>query len=278
MILDRVVYGKVTLLNLIVVAVILVVAVLIAKILSIYLRRSLKEKLDKENLEVIRKVVYYGIIIIAMFSVLPMLGINFSGLLVAGGIVGLAIGFASQRVVSNLISGLFLFIERPIRIGSAVTVSGISGVVEDIHIISTTIRTWDGFPVRIPNEQVFASNITNYVVNVARRFGYVIGIRYSDDAEKAIEIIKNLVEEHPLALKNPAPFLFVDELGESSVNIVVKVWTPVTEWFGVKAELLWKIKQALEKEGIEIPFPQSEVWFANELKRQEIKDSDQSSS
>ena len=96
-------------------------------------------------------------------------------------------------------------------------------------------------------------------------FEYVVGIRYSDDADKAIEIINNLIEEHPLTLKNPASQVFVDTLGDSTVNILVKIWAPTTEWYGVKRKLLWKIKNALEKEGIQFPFPQRKLWFNNEL-------------
>jgi small-conductance mechanosensitive channel len=201
-----------------------------------------------------------------LIIILPLLGVKLSGLLVAGGIAGLAIGFASQSVIGNLISGLFLMIERPIAIGNVVNIDGTVGIVEDIRIISTTLRTFDGPFMRVPNQKIFTANITNYAQNVARRFEYVIGIRYSDDADKAIEVIKKLIEEHPLILINPAPMVFVDNLGDNSVNIIVRIWAPATEWFGVKTELLWKIKQALEKEGIEIPFPQRVVWFANELR------------
>jgi small-conductance mechanosensitive channel len=138
-------------------------------------------------------------------------------------------------------------------------------VVEDISIISTTLRTFDGLYVRIPNEKVFTTEITNYVAHVARRVEYLVGIRYSDDADKAIGIIKQLLEAHPLTLKYPSPELFVDNLGDNAVNIIVRVWAPSSDWYGVKKELLWKIKTALEAEGIEIPFPQRTVWFANEL-------------
>ena len=189
----------------------------------------------------------YTIIVIAVLSILPTIGVKLSGLLVAGGIAGLAIGFASQSIIGNLISGIFLMIERPIKIGNSVNIEDIGGIVEDIRIISTTIRTFDGLYVRVPNQKVFTSGITNFVANVARRFEYVVGIRYSDDADKALEIIKNIIDEHPLALQDPAPRVFVDNLGESSVNIVVRIWAPATEWFGVKTELLWKIKKALEK-------------------------------
>ncbi len=165
-------------------------------------------------------------------------------------------------------------IERPIKIGDSVNIEGTGGVVEDIRIISTTIRGFDGLYVRVPNQKVFTASITNFVANVARRFEYAVGIRYSDDADKALEIIKKIIEEHPLALKNPAPQVFVDNLGDSSVNITARIWAPATEWFGVKSELLWKIKKAIEKEGMEIPFPQRALWFANELKTQEMRTSE----
>lgn len=269
MILNTVIYGNVTLLDIIVAGIILLVGLFIAKAISMYLRRFLKEKVAKEHLEIIIKVLFYIIIIIAVLSILPTIGVRLSGLLVAGGIAGLAIGFASQSIIGNLISGIFLMIERPIKIGNSVNIEGIAGIVEDIRIISTTIRTFDGLYVRVPNQRVFTAGITNFVANVARRFEYVVGVRYNDDADKALEVIKSIIEEHPLALQNPAPQVFVDNLGDSSVNIIVRIWAPSTEWFGVKTELLWKIKKALESEGIEIPFPQRVVWFANELRSQE---------
>ncbi len=266
MMLDAKIYGDFTVYDAIVVTLVMVLAVIVAKVVSINVRRTLSDKVKRDQLELIVKVVYYGIIVFAFVSVSPMLGINLSGLLVAGGIAGIVIGFASQSVVANLVSGIFLLAEKPIKLGDQVNIDGISGFVEDIHIMSTVVRTYDGLYVRIPNERVFTSNIVNYVSNVARRFEYVIGIRYSDDADKAVEVIKRVIEEHPFALKIPEPQVFVDSLGESSVNLAVRVWAPSTEWFSVKVDLLWKIKKALEENGIEIPFPQRVVWFANELK------------
>jgi len=266
---ETIVYGSVTLYDLLMVTVILIIAVVIAKGVALNLRRGLRDKVSKEHLPIITRVVYYSIIIIAVLSVLPMLGVHLSGLLVAGGIAGIVIGFASQSVVGNLISGFFLQVERPMKLGDAVNIAGITGVVEDIRIISTTLRTFDGLYVRIPNEKVFTTEITNYVAHVARRLEYVVGIRYSDDADKAIEIIRELTEEHPLTLKHPASDIFVDNLGDNAVNIMVRIWVPSTEWYKVKMELLWKIKTALEAEGIEIPFPQRVVWFANGLRSRE---------
>ncbi len=270
MILDTVVYGD-TILNLLQIAVRLIIAVLIAKVVAINIKRSLKERMDRDHLEIIAKVIYYTIIIVAVLLSLPDLGIELSNLLVAGGVVGIVIGFACQSIVGNLISGIFLMFERPIKIGDQLRVDDISGFVEDIHIVSTIVRTYTGLYVRIPNEKVFTGIITNYVTNIARRFEYVVGIRYTDDADLAIEIIEELIDEQPFALKNPSPGVFVDNLGDNSVNLHVRIWAPATEWYDLKMELLWKIKKTLEENGIEIAFPQRVVWFADEPRRQEVR-------
>ena len=138
------------------------------------------------------------------------------------------------------------------------------GYIEDIRIISTRLRTYDGLFVRIPNQVVFTTSVINYVSNIVRRFEYIVGIRYNDDADKAIEIMSNLIEEQPLALKNPAPRVFVDNFGDNSVNIIVWIWAPATEWYSLKMKLLLMIKKALESEGIEIAFPQRVVWFGKD--------------
>ncbi|MCS7121507.1 MAG: mechanosensitive ion channel family protein [Archaeoglobaceae archaeon] len=259
---DITVYGDVTVLDLIIAFTAIFLSVMIAKIVGLKLRRLLSDKISKDQLELILKVTYYSIVLIAVVSILPILGISLTGLLVAGGITGIILGFASQNVVSNFISGLFLLAEKPIKIGDQVTIEGVSGFVEDVRVMSTIIRTYDGLYVRIPNQRVFTSNITNLVANVARRFEYTVSISYSDDAEKAINIIKEIVEENPFVLKNPEPQVFVNNLGENGVDLVVRIWVPVTELSNVRVSLLWKIKKALEDNGIEIPFPQRVIRFA----------------
>ena len=265
------IYGEFSLRDLLRVLLILFAAILIAKGITINLKRVLKDRISKDHLEIINKAVYWSILLIAIITVLPVFGINLSGLLVAGGVAGIVLGIASQSVVGNLVAGLFLMIERPMKIGQSVNIAGTAGMVEDIRILSTTIRTFDGLYVRIANEKVFTTDITNYVEHVARRLEYRVGIRYSDDADKAIAIIHKLYEEHPLTLKSPTPDIFVDKLGDNAVEIIVRIWVPSREWYGVKNELLWKIKTALEEQGIEIAFPQRTVWFANELQKRELE-------
>ena len=264
MILDTPVYGDVALLDLIIAIITLLVATTITRIIALYMRRSLKDKVTKDLQEIGITVMSWTILGLATLSILPLVGINPAGFMVAGGILAIVIGFASQSIVGNLISGIFLIGERPIKIGDTVNIEGVTGYVEEIRIISISIRTFDGVYVRIPNEKVFTGNITNYLTNIARRFEYMVGIRYSDDADRAIEIIQQIVEDEPFALKNPAPTIFVHDLGDNSVNIAVKIWGPSTEWWGIRTKLLWIIKRTLEEQGIEIAFPQRTVWFAKD--------------
>ncbi len=262
--LNAIVYGKVTVFDVLSFVFTVAVSIVVATVVKIRLKLYLSDKLPRDVLDVLLKAVYYSIILIAVVSVLPKIGVNLSGLFVAGGIAGLVIGFASQSVVSNLVSGIFIMFERPVKIGDQIEVDGVSGFVEDIHVMSTIMRTYDGIFVRIPNDKVFTSRIVNYVANVVRRFEYTVGISYADDAEKAIEIIKRVIDEEPFALKYPEPQVFVKQLGESSVDITVRVWAPVQVWYDVRMRLLWNIKKAIEEEGIEIPFPQRVIWFGSE--------------
>lgn len=263
MIWQTVLYGKVTVLRLISGLALLVFGMLAAKTLSTSARRFFRERLERETLEIVIRLLYYTVIVLVCLTALPMLGVQLSGVLVAGGVLGIAIGFASQNIVGNLISGIFLFLERPVKIGNAVSIDGTSGIVEDIEIMSTTLRGFDGLFIRMPNQKVFTANITNFVANVARRVDYDIGIRYTDNAEQAITLIKNIIEAHPFALKNPAPQVFVDKLDENAVLLAIRFWAPTTEWFGVKSTLLLTLKQTLEQAGMEIPASQRMMWVSN---------------
>ena len=264
-ILDHVIYttsrASVTLGDLLKFLLVLSLTILATRIVTLYLRRYLKDKVSKDVNETILKFVYYGSIIVVFIAILPMIGLDPSGLLLAGSITGIILGFASQNIVGNLISGIFLMIEKPIKIGDQVEINKISGFVSDIRIISTLIRTYDGLLVRIPNQQVFTTNITNSVSYPVRRFDINFGISYHDDADYAISLVKDLISNEPFALHNPAPSVTVIELGESSVNIVARIWAPTSEWGTLKTNMVWAIKKTLEENGIEIPLPQRDVYL-----------------
>lgn len=228
--------------------------------------RSSKQRLPE--VQVKAKLFYYLIVTLAFFLALNIAGFTgrLTTLLAAAGITGIILGFASQTVVANFISGIFMYFDKPLKIGDPVEVAGYSGVVHDIRILSTRIRTWDGLLVRIPNEKLFNSEIKNLQKYPARRVDITVGIAYKEDAEKAIEVIKKTLDEMPYVLAEPEPMVFVDNLGDSSVNIAVRAWAPSEKWFDVRWQIVQKVKKALDDAGIEIPFPQRVNWFAEELR------------
>jgi small-conductance mechanosensitive channel len=136
-------HGPVTLGDLLKFVLILSFSILVSRIITLYLRRYFKDKVSRDVGETVLKFFYYGALVIVIITILPLIGLDPSGLLLAGGITGIVLGFASQNIVGNLISGVFLMIEKPIKIGDQVEISGTSGFVTDIRIISTLIRTYD---------------------------------------------------------------------------------------------------------------------------------------
>ena len=245
----------------------LLIGIIVGHFVSTYVRRALRTKAPEYS-EYIGKISFYSIlgvfIIIALISIGA--GKHISGVIVAGGILGVILGFASQQAISNMISGLFLIFDRPITVGDPIEIENVSGIVTDISLLSTKIRTWDGKLVRIPNSTVFQAKIANYAKHKIRRIDLKIGVSYKEDLDKVKKVLEDIVEKHPLILSEPQPTIFAEEFGESSVNISVRVWVPVKEWFNVKTQLIALIKKRFDEEGIEIPYPQLDVWFKTPLK------------
>lgn len=254
-------FGAITPLDILAIVVIIAVSVMVAKVVTIYLKKSLSGRMKREELDLLVRVVSYFIILIGLLAASTHLNLDISGILVAGGVIGVIIGFASQSIVSNLISGIFIIIERPVKIGDSIRIGDVSGVIEEIKILSTTLMTFDGVYVRIPNEKIFTSNITNYVAHPGRRIEYSIGIGYSSDAAQAIALITSRLEDEPFVLKEPVPDVYVERLGENSVVLSVWFWAPSEEWFTMKKKMLQELRMLLSTSGIEINFPQRVVWM-----------------
>jgi small-conductance mechanosensitive channel len=260
------VIGEIAIYDLLAIAAIMVITVIVAKLVTNHVKKRFSDKIGKDELGILVRVTYYGIIIIGIFIALPYFRVNLSGLLVAGGVIGIIIGFACQSVVSNLISGLFIIVERPVKLGDSINIGDVYGTVEEIRVLSTTVSATDGTYIRIPNERVFTSNITNYVTHAARRIDYTIGIDYADDAGKGVFVINSLLAGNPFVLKNPKPQVFVKDLSPDAVNISILFWTPSSEYGNVRNEMLWRIKVALEEAGLSFPSPRRMVRFGNELR------------
>ena len=243
------------------------IGIIIAKIAKILFHKYYAPTLPKDTAQNISKLIYFGIIIISFFAFTSSQGIDFSGLVVAGGIFAVVIGFATQSVVSNLISGLFLMIEKPVKHGDTIQIPdmGITGTLLDIATFSSRVRKFDGTVIRIPNEKFFTSNIRSLSTSTVRRADIMVGIAYKDDIDNAISVIKKEIQiTMPFILSIPEPEFRVEELGDSSVNIQVLVWHPKDDWSQAQPILLTTVKRALDKSGIEIPFPQRVIWKAKD--------------
>ena len=259
--------GGLTVLSLLLGGIIMAAGIIVAKITKILFFKYYAPTIPQDTAKNFGKIIYFGIIAISFFIFSSSQGFDFSGLLVAGGIFAVVIGFATQSVVSNLISGIFLMIEKPAKHGDTIQIPdmGISGSLLDIGTFSSRIRKFDGTVIRIPNEKFFTSNIRSLTASTVRRAEAMVGIAYKDDIENAISVIKNEIKlSMPFVLRIPEPEFRVEELGESSVNIQVLVWHPRDDWSQAQPILLTVIKRALDKSGIEIPFPQRVVWDAKD--------------
>ncbi|MEM4913085.1 MAG: mechanosensitive ion channel family protein, partial [Desulfurococcaceae archaeon] len=151
-----------------------------------------------------------------------------------------------------------------LRVGDSIRVDNDWGIVESVGLISTRIRLWSGEILTLPNSVLLSSRLYNYTPAVARRADITIGISYRSDIGKAIDIIKRVLDENDLVLANPPPVVIVDSLGESSINLKVLYWAPSARFWDVRRTIVKDLKEALEKEGIEIPYPQRVVWLKSE--------------
>lgn len=251
--------------------VIIVAGFAIARLIRMITTKYIGTKLPPDTRRTLGKTIYYVIIAIALLSALGVSGVDLSGIVLAGGIAGIVIGFATQSLFSNLISGIFLQIDKPMKIGDPVLITGklpdVAGVVVEITTLSSRLRMFDGTYVRLPNSDVFLSEIRNYSNAAARRVEISVGIAYKEDVAKVIGIIRKSLKETPLVLVEPDPDVYADSLGDSAVSINVWCWVPFTVWFDTRKQIIQQIKRELDTNGIEMPFPQRVVYLAKQGRR-----------
>ncbi|MBA2661127.1 MAG: mechanosensitive ion channel family protein [Bradymonadaceae bacterium] len=206
-----------------------------------------------------RKLVFYVVFLVVFVVALANMGIKVSGLLAAAGIFTVAIGFAAQTSVSNVISGFFLFFDRPFSINDTVKIDTVLGTVISIDLLSTRIRTFDNLMVRIPNEGLLKATITNYTLYSVRRVEIQVSVAYGSDLKKTRETILGVMDRHRLILDEPAPAVIFDILADSGVNLLVRGWAERVDYITARSELTMGIHDALNAAEINIPFPQRVV-------------------
>ncbi|MFC0702961.1 Small-conductance mechanosensitive channel [Marinobacter persicus] len=208
----------------------------------------------------IRRLVFYLVFVVFAMAALREAGFSLQVVLGAAGILTVAIGFASQTSASNIISGLFLVMEKPFEIGDVIEADATTGEVVAIDLLSVKLRTPDNLYVRIPNETLIKTRVINRSRFPIRRIDLVIGIAYAEDLERVKSLLLNLAEQSPVCLEEPKPFVLVTGFGASSVDLQFSFWVVKEEYLEGRGSMMIDVKKALDQEGIEIPFPHTSVY------------------
>ena len=222
---------------------------------SKWIKSYFTKKMSAQQGMLFSKLLLYTGLVIIIISVLSDLGFKLTHLLGAAGIVGIAVGFASQTSVSNIISGLFLIAEKPFEVNDVITVGGTTGVILSIDILSVKLRTFDNKYIRIPNETLIKSELTNITRFPIRRVDINVGVAYKEDIARVRTVLLDIAHKNPLCLNEPQPLVIFSGFGNSSIDLMFLVWSVKTDWLNLKNTIMEEIKQRFDQEGIEIPFP-----------------------
>ena len=246
--------------NIIFALLIFIVGRMVVKILVGVLGKLLaKSKYDSMLVDFVQAIVSAILTVFVVIAALDQLGVNTTSFAAILAAAGLAIGLSLQGSLQNFASGVMLLVFRPFKSGDYVEAGGTSGSVKSISIFTTTILTPDNKLILVPNGNIYGGNIVNYSAKETRRVDMVFGIGYGDDLLKAKKILEALTQEDERILADPAPQVAVSELGDSSVNFVVRPWVKSADYWGVKFDFTEAVKLRFDQEGISIPFPQMDV-------------------
>lgn len=237
------------------VGVVLAAGFILLKIINFSLGRVTRKRFSAQTAMLIKKAVFYTGAFIILVTVLRLLGLKLTALLGAAGIAGIALGFASQTSVSNIISGLFLISEKPFQVGDVITVGSTTGIIESIDLLSLKLRTFDNLYIRIPNEQLIKTEVTNITRFPIRRFNIELSVAYKEDLEKVREVLLEVAAKNPYCLDNPEPFFMIRGFGDSGITILLGAWFAKADSVALRNSILREIKQRFDEEQIEIPFP-----------------------
>ncbi len=218
-----------------------------------------KSRVDETLVSFIVNVSYIAMMAFVVIAALGQLGIQTTSFIAVLGAAGLAVGLALQGSLANFAAGVLMIIFKPFKIGDYIEAGGTAGVVEEIGIFTTELKSPDNKKIIVPNAKATADNIINYSAMEQRRVDIVAGVSYSDDLDKVRRVLEEILSEDTRILQEPAWTIGVLELADSSVNLAVKPWVKTTDYWDVFFSLQEKIKKRFDTEGISIPFPQQDV-------------------
>lgn len=246
-------------------AVFLVIALTVAMLARRLVRRLAHRRMSPQHAMLAGRGVFYGIVVLGFFQSLGTAGVDIGVLLGAAGIVTVALGFAAQTSASNLISGLFLMGERPFVLGDVVQVGTTMGEVVAVDLLSVKLRTFDNLLVRIPNESLLRSEITNMTRHPIRRLDVPLGIAYDEDPDRVRAVLEEVADRNELCLDEPKPVFFFLGFGDSTLQLRFSVWSSTAHFFEFRTRFLGEVKRAFDAHDIEFPFPQRTLTFGGPL-------------
>lgn len=223
-----------------------------------------KRELDETLREFLGSVVSVMLKVALLVSVAGIVGIETASFVALIGAAGVAIGLALQGSLSNFAGGVLLMVFRPFKVGQYITAQGHSGTVEEIQIFHTYLKTPDNKVIILANGPLAGGSVTNFSAKPTRRVDFSFGIGYQDDIDKAKGILNDIINADDRIMKDPAPFVAVGELADSSVNFTVRVWAKAGDYWGIYFDMHEKVKKTFDKEGVSIPFPQRDVHLYKE--------------
>lgn len=245
-----------------------IIGALITLIIGLWLSKMLtklvvkllnKKEIDATVVNFLSSLFKTALYAVVVLATLGQLGIETTSFIALIGAAGLAVGFALQGSLSNFAAGVMLIVFRPFKAGDFITTAGESGIVENVQMFITTLRTPDNKTIFIPNAKITSDNITNFSTKPTRRVDMLFGIGYGDDIDKAKKIIADMLEADSRVLKDPATQIVVSELADSSVNITVRAWANATDYWALYFDTTENVKKAFDEQGVSIPFPQRDV-------------------
>ena len=238
----------------------LMLGLVLASLAARSIARFMAQRSTRHHTVMVRRLVFYVIVALFAIAALREAGFSLDVVLGAAGILTVAIGFASQTSASNMISGLFLLVEKPFEIGDFIEVDATLGEVVGIDMLSVKLRTPDNLYVRIPNETLIKTRVVNRSRFPIRRLDLTVGIAYAEDVERVEALLLKLAEKNPICLEEPKPFVLVTAFGPSSVDLQFSFWVPKDKVLEGRSSTMVAIKKALDQEGVEIPFPHTSIY------------------
>ena len=240
--------------------VIIVVGLWISKIIkNCFVKTLQKKEVDPTLVGFFASMLHGGLVIFVVISAISKLGVQTTSFVAVIGAAGLAVGLALQGSLSNFAAGILLILFKPFKVGNFVKAGGEAGVIVEVGIFTTELKTPDNVQIIIPNSTIMGSAITNVSAHPTRRIDMTLGVGYDDDLNKAKQIIEDLLAADERVLKDPVATIAVAKLGDSSVEFVIRPWVNSADYWAVKFDFTKAVKEKFDAEGISIPYPQSDV-------------------